>query len=147
VLNAKQTIAREIKRRSLGKDEEDELELDLEEGEEYITQAKNKLVGLTSSEFQDLNKGLVERLASTETYYELYTIDEFGMEAFRIEKKIFPLEDEYNISKLESAIRAVLNKGKLGGVFLAHFYELEDFLDNKFEGSDGDNESELGYIG
>ncbi|MFB6245920.1 MAG: hypothetical protein ABEJ03_06265 [Candidatus Nanohaloarchaea archaeon] len=146
VFNAQQIIARELKRRNeAGEDEE--IEFDPEEDEDYIEEARKKLVGLTRREFRKIQKGLIERITSTDTFYKIATIDNYGIEAFQVQKRVFPLEDFYNISKLESAVRAVINKGDLGGIFLAHSYELEDFFDEEFDGKEDKEESELGYIG
>ncbi|MFB6100110.1 MAG: hypothetical protein ABEK16_02450 [Candidatus Nanohalobium sp.] len=145
VFDAQSTIASELKKRSL---DTEEVELDREEDEEYFKEARTRLVSLNKSEFRKTQKGLIERLASTEANYSVETIDDYGIESFHLQKKIFPLEEFYNISKLNKAIRAVINKGVLGGTFVAHSYEIEDFfyeeLDQKEEVED---KNDLGYIG
>ncbi|MFB6143814.1 MAG: hypothetical protein ABEJ98_00745, partial [Candidatus Nanohaloarchaea archaeon] len=135
---------REIKKRDLQKEE---VELDLEEDENYMDEARTKLVGVKSSNFNTIRKGLIERLVSTDTSYKLDTIDEYAVRGFQLQQKIFPLKEFYNISILNKAIRAVINKGQLGAVFLSHSYDVEDFFDEEFETKQDDDSSDLGYIG
>lgn len=139
-----QIIARELKRRNEG----EEVEIDPDEDEDYMKEARKKLVGLTNSQYKKVQVGLIERITTTEASYEIETINDFGVRGFSVQKKIFPFEEDFGIKELNAAARTVMFKGILGGVFLGHSYEVMDFLEGRLETDEENNEdSEIGYIG
>lgn len=144
--DAQETIARELKRRSEDRSMQEEVSIDSQEDAEFIDEARKKLIGLRESEFKKIHNGLAERLASTDTYTEIVPIENYGIQGFQLSVKIFPNKDFYNLSNLENAIMAVVNEGTLGAMFLAHSYELESFLESKFDTEEEEDSKDIGYI-
>lgn len=109
--------------------EQPTVEIDPEDEEEFEqqiesarTELRNELRAIDESQAFELLFKLSQQIVSPNTAHQIETTEDGRVTGFRVQKKVYPYRDDFDIKEVGDAIQAVISQGIPGRMFIQMAY-------------------------
>jgi len=108
---------------------------DINSARDYI---ENKLEAVPQSMRREIRTNLIHIISREGVAANLDTTKSINIHGFQLNKKIFPFDKSFNISKFEDTVQRIVNLGWVGKDYLADAYGIKEERDPEYDdGADG----------